>query len=75
MKIFDTMKYFQTSLAHIASSVTSEEKKRIKKIMLQFLLRQDFFGKVWLTLTQYVKENILDVLSDRKGMVPYEKTN
>ena len=50
MKIFDTMKYFQTSLAHIASSVTSEERKRIKKIMLQFLLRQDYFGKVWLTL-------------------------
>ena len=44
MKIFDTMKYFQTSLAHIASLVTSEEKTRIKKIMLQFLLRQGYFG-------------------------------
>ena len=43
--------------------------------MLQFLLRQDYFGKVWLTLTQYVKEKILDILSDRKGMVLYEKSN
>ena len=37
--------------------------------MLQFLVRHDYFGKVWLSLTQDVKEKILDVLSDGKHMI------
>ena len=31
MKIIDTMKYFQCSLAQIASTVTNEKKAKIKK--------------------------------------------
>ena len=63
----------RTSLAQIASTVTSEEKERIKKLMLQFLVRHYYFGKVWQALNGDVKENILDVLSDGKGMIPSEK--
>ena len=36
MKIIDTMKYCQTSLVQVGFTVTSEEKQRIKKLMLQF---------------------------------------
>ena len=75
IKIIDTTKYFRTSIAQIASTVTSEEKERIKKLMLQFLVRHYYFIKVWQALNGGVKENILDVLSDGKGMIPSEKSN
>ena len=41
------MKYFQTSLAkNYIYTTTAEEKEKIKKLTLQFLVRQDYFGKV-----------------------------
>ena len=73
MKIIDTMKYFQASLAQIGSTVASEEKNRSKKLMLRSLIRHDYVGKIWSALTHNVKEKIIDVLSDGKGMIPYEK--
>ena len=36
MKIIDTIEYCQTSLAQVGFTVTSEEKQRIKKLMLRF---------------------------------------
>ena len=47
MKIVDTMKYFQTSLAQVASTAI------ISKTWL--------FGKFWLALTGKVKEKIIEV--------------
>ena len=38
--------------------------------MFQFLVRHDYFGKVWLSLKQDVKEEIIDVLSNGKDMIP-----
>ena len=55
MKIIDMMKYFQTSLARVASTVSSGEKERINELMLHFWVRHGIFRKVWLTLTQDVK--------------------
>ena len=43
--------------------------------MLQFLVRHYYFIKVWQALNGDVKENILDVLSDGKGMISSEKSN
>ena len=40
------MKYFQTSLAQITSTVITEEKEKIKKLTFQFLVRHDYFGNV-----------------------------
>ena len=65
MKIIGTMIDFQTRLG----------KMRIKKLISQFLVRHNYFEKVWLTLTQDVKEKFIDVLSDGKGMIPYKKYN
>ena len=56
MKVIDTMKNFQTSLAQVASTVTSGEKERINELMLHFWVRHEIFRKVWLTLIQDVKE-------------------
>ena len=46
IKIIDIMKYFQTSLAQITSTVITEEKEKIKKLTFQFLVRHDYFGNV-----------------------------
>ena len=56
MKIIDTMKHFQTSLAQVASTVTSEEKEKINELMLHFWVRHGISRKVWLALAQDVKE-------------------
>lgn len=56
MKIIGTMKYFQTSLVQIASTATSKEKQKIKKLTFQFLVQYDYFENVWLTLTAKVKK-------------------
>ena len=44
IKIIDTMKYFQTSVVQIASTTTPEEKEKIKKLILEFLTRQNLFN-------------------------------
>ena len=61
MKIIDTMEYFQCSLAQIASTAANEEKPKIKKLL------------IWQTLTEEIKEKILNILFEGKGMIPYEK--
>ena len=74
MKIIDMMKYFQTSLARVASTVTSGEKERINELMLHFWVRHGIFRKVWLTLTQDVKgKNYRCFIWWKKGMIPYKK--
>ena len=61
MKIIDTMEYLQCSLAQIASTAANEEKPKIKKLL------------IWQTLTEEIKEKILNILFEGKGMIPYEK--
>ena len=42
MKIVDTMKYFQTSLAQVPSTTTAEKKEKTKKLTLQLLVRHGY---------------------------------
>ena len=62
VKIIDTMKYFQVSLARIASAVTEEEKNSVKKLTLQFLVRHDYFGLVWEILSEQKRNKGLKLL-------------
>ena len=64
MKIIDTMKYFQCSLAQIASTATNEERATMKKLLLEFLVSHYYFNVVRWTLTEEVKEKILNILSE-----------
>ena len=73
MKIIDTIKYYQSSLAKIASTVTEYEKNKISQLTLQFLTRYTYFGQVWKILTNEVREKILDIIAEGKGIIPYEK--
>lgn len=56
MNIIDAMKYFQTSLAQIASIVTPEKKVKIKKLTLH-----NYFGTIWLNFIDRVKKKLLKV--------------
>ena len=73
VKIIDTMKYFQVSLARIASAMTEEERNSVKKLTLQFLVRHDYFGLVWKILSKEKRNKVIEIIVDSKGFIPYEK--
>ena len=73
VEIIDTIKYYQSSLAAIASTATEGEKNMIKKLTIQFISRHTHFGPVWQDLNIVVKENILDIIAEDKEIIPYEK--
>ena len=73
VKIIDAMKYFQVSFAQIASTTTEEEKKNVKKLTLQCLVRHDYFGLVWKILSEEKGNKMIEVIADGKVLIPYEK--
>ena len=73
VKFIDTLKHYQKSLEQLAQTVTEEEKKLITKITKQFPLLHDYFSNVWQILELKIKEKILEISSDGKGIIPYGK--
>ena len=73
VKIIDTIKYSQSSLAAIASTTTEHEKNMIKQLTSQFISRHIHFGPVWRDLNIVEQENIFDIIAEGKGIIPYEK--
>ena len=73
VKIIDTLKYYQTSLANISSTANEIEKKNIKESVDFFLKKHSFFSNMWIALDRIEKEKILDIISKGKGALPYEK--
>ena len=73
IKIIDTLKYYQTSLANVSSTATATEKKNIKEAVDFFLKKHSYFSNIWTCLDQTNKEKILDIISKGKGALPYEK--
>ena len=73
IKIIDTMKYFQRSLAQIASTMIKKEKQKVKMLTLQFIIRHDYLGLVWKILREDQKEKILEIITGGKGLIPSEK--
>ena len=67
------MKYYQKGLAQLASTLSNEEKIQVKRVTEQLLKQHDYFSEVWKYLGPSRKENILNVIADGKGMIPYEK--
>ena len=52
VKIIDTFKYYQTSLANISSTMTLEEKEKTVKATGSFLKKHSYFSNVWQSLDQ-----------------------
>ena len=67
------MKYSQTSLAQLTSVLTEDERKAIKKITTQFIVRHASFGLVRKTLCNEKKEKTLYIIIDVRGIIPYEE--
>ena len=75
VKIIDTLKYYQTSLANISSTVTVEEKKNIEETVDLYLKNHSYFSNIWQIFDQNNKNKILEIISKGKGAIPYEKNS
>ena len=73
IKIIDTIKYYQTSLANISSTAAYNEKVNIENTVASYLEKHNHFSKVWTILNQENKNKILHIISKGKGAIPYEK--
>ena len=56
IKFIDAMKYYQTSLGKLASTLTDIEKNRVEVLTRQFLMQHKYFSKIWLMLTEKTKK-------------------
>ena len=73
IKFIDSLKYYQKSLAELASTLSDEKKKMTaKKLTEQFFNQHYYFSTVWPFLNSKKKEKILEIVSERKGVIPYE---
>ena len=61
IKIIDTLKYYQTSLANISSTTNKIEKENIAALVEFFIKRHYYFSNIWSMLEQKDKERILDI--------------
>ena len=52
IKIIDTIKYYQTSLANISNTAAFNEKVNIENTVALYLKQHSYFSRVWLTLNQ-----------------------
>ena len=73
IKIIDTLKYYQTSLANISSTANKIEKENIAALVEFFIKRHYYFSNIPAVLEQKDKEKILGIISKGKGAIPYEK--
>ena len=73
VKFIDTMKYYLTSLGKLASTMTEKEKNNAELLAKQFLMQHHFFSKMWLTLSQSQKTELVKMIVTGKGVIPYEK--
>ena len=66
VRFIDTVKYFQQSLANLASSMTKIEQKNVRKIFKRLLAHKLMF-------CNKEQENwVLDYLTSGKGIIPYQ---
>ena len=73
IKIIDTLKYYQTTLANIVDTANDVEKDRIKDETKNFIMKHYYFSNIWPTLNFADKQKVLEIVSNVKGALPYEK--
>ena len=73
VKIIDTLKYYQTTLAGLSSTTDDKEKTNIKTVVQQFINKHSYFANVWRGLEEKDRDKILDLIAEGKGVMPYEK--
>ena len=68
----DSIKYFQESLATLASTMTDEEKLAVKKENKKFILKDKSLSKKFNLCTKGNQEWVLNYLSTRRAAIPYK---
>ena len=70
IRLIDSLKFYQRSLGELSSTLTDEEKIAVKKLAEKFLNEHFYFSTVWPYLS--FKEKTLEIISEGKGIIPYE---
>ena len=71
-KLIDSLKYYQKSLSQLFSTMTTQEKMKVKKLAENFLTEHHYFSTIWLFLPIHKKNKILEIIAEGKGVIPYE---
>ena len=66
------MKFYQRILGELSSTLIAKEKIAVKKLAEKFLNEHFYFSTVWSYLSLKKKEKILEIVSEGKGIIPYE---
>ena len=72
IKFIGSLKFYQKSLAELASMLYVEEKLAVNKLTTIFLNQHYYFSTVWPYLNSQKKEKILEIVSEGKGIILYE---
>ena len=72
IKLTDSLKFYQRSLAELSSTLTNEEKTAVKNLTEKFLKCHYYFSTVWPYLPVNKKNKILEIIAEGKGVIPYE---
>ena len=72
IKLIDSIKYYQESLAALSATLTDEEKERVEKITRQFFNQHQHFSTIWVYIPFTIQQKILNIVSSGKGVIPYE---
>ena len=71
IKLIDSMKYYQKSLAVLSSTLTQYEKEKVEKLTIQFFNQHYHFSTVWMYLPPGIKKET-EIITSGKGIIPYE---
>ena len=55
--------------SHVTGGISGYEKNAIKKLIREFLVRQDYFGLI----CKKIPPELLETIASGKGIFPYEK--
>ena len=72
IKLIDSLKFHQRNLGEVSSTLTADEKIAVKKLIEKFLNERYYFSTVWPFLSLKKKGKILGIISEGKGIIPYE---
>ena len=72
IKFIDSLKYYQKSLSEFASTISDVERAAIRKLTEQFFHQHYYISRVWPYLNTKNKQKVLEIVSEGKGVIPYE---
>ena len=70
--MIDSLIFYERSWGELSSTLTNEEKNAVKNLTEKFLNEHYYFCSVWSYLSVKKKEKILEIISEGKGIIPYE---